>query len=289
MHCVRLKIMNYVEVVIEADLDSGDLLAMIESSETLGAWESNGSLHLYWPEEKWDAATLENLKSVLPRLGITEAASILKICLVPDQDWNAEWAASLKPIKVGRRVRIRQSWHRADAGFDGIELVIDPKRAFGTGHHATTRLVIEWLENHIRGGERVLDVGTGSGILAMVAIRLGASEALGIDNDAVALECAREYSEANGFGTELKLLAASFEDLGVDKFDVVMANLDIRTLPRFGVHLPRLLNAGGIVCLSGLQQQDVNEVSEVLAQADFYIDSSKESEEWVSLSCKLRE
>ena len=164
-------------------------------------------------------------------------------------------------------MRIRQSWHAADPEFRGIELVIDPKRAFGTGYHATTQLVVEWLEEHIRGGERVLDVGTGSAILAMTAIRLGAASALGLDNDPVAVECAAEYAALNGFGGELELRVASFEDLDAGKFDVIVANLDIRTLPRLCEFLKRLMADGAIACLSGLQEQDYEEVAAALAQA----------------------
>ena len=123
---------------------------------------------------------------------------------------------------MGRIAAADYSWNtrphsselaRADPEFSGIELVIDPRRAFGTGYHATTQLVVEWLEAHVRGGGVVLDVGTGSGILAMTAIRLGAASALGVDNDPVAVECAREYAVLNGFGPELELRVASFEDL----------------------------------------------------------------------------
>jgi len=274
--------MNFIEVTIEGSLDSGELLAMLENDESLGAWDAEGVLRLYWSEEKWSPAVLSDLKGALARLGI-EAGSSLVIRSVPDQDWNAKWTASLNPIRLGRRVRIRQSWHSADAAFDGIELVIDPKRAFGTGYHATTQLVVEWLEEHIGGQERILDVGTGSGILAMAAIRLGAASALAVDNDPAALECAREYCETNGFGPELDLRACSFEDLETEVFDVILANLDIRTLPMFCRHMPRLLKARGIACLSGLQQQDLEEISQALSQAGLRINSKKQRDEWLCL------
>ena len=181
---------TFIEVSLRTDVDSGELLAMLQDGESLGSWEKDGILHLFWPEDRWNAAALEDLKNVLAQMGTGVRDEDLTVTAVPDQDWNANWAASLQPILLGRRVRVRQSWHAADPEFRGIELVIDPKRAFGTGYHATTQLVVEWLEAHIRGGERVLDVGTGSAILAMTAIRLGAASALGIDNDPVAVECA---------------------------------------------------------------------------------------------------
>jgi ribosomal protein L11 methyltransferase len=277
---------NYIEISFQTDIDSGELIAMLQDGESLGSWEKDGVLHIFYPENRWSTSALEDLKETLRALGSTVREEALTIQTIPDQDWNATWAASLEPILLGNRVRIRQSWHAADPGFKGIELVIDPKRAFGTGYHATTQLVVEWLEANIRGGERVLDVGTGSGILAMTAIRLGAASALGIDNDPVAIECARECAEGNRFGDELDLRTASFEDLNADKFEVIVANLDIRTLPRLCESVPRLLKPGGRICLSGLQEQDYEEVSEALRRSGFDVKETRRRDDWLSLSIK---
>jgi ribosomal protein L11 methyltransferase len=279
--------MNFIEIAVKSELDSGELLAMLDdSSAVLGSWEADGVIYLYYPEEKWDNAYLTDLKKGLARLGLEDREELLSIREVPDQDWNAVWVSSLQPVRIGRRIRIRQSWHPADEQFDGIELVIDPKRAFGTGYHATTQLVIEWLEDHIRGGERVLDVGTGSAILAMAAIRLGAASAMAIDIDPVAIECAREYGRSNGFGAELDLRVCSYETLEPG-YDIILANMDIRSLPALCRHLPRLLNRGGTVCLSGLQPQDFDEIVGVLAETDLQIRTRTGREEWIALQLKI--
>ena len=275
---------TFIEVSLRTEIDSGELLAMLQDGESLGSWEKDGILHLFWPEDRWNAAALDDLKKVLAQMGAGDAD--LTVTAVPDQDWNATWAASLQPILLGRRVRIRQSWHAVDPEFRGIELVIDPKRAFGTGYHATTQLVVEWLEENIRGGERVLDIGTGSAILAMTANRLGAASALGIDNDPVAVEYAQEYAALNGFGAELELRVASFEDLDAGRFDVIVANLDIRTLPRLCEFLKRLMADGAVACLSGLQEQDYEEVAAALGRAGFTITDRQHRENWLSLSLR---
>jgi ribosomal protein L11 methyltransferase len=274
---------DFVEVSLQAEVDSGELLARLRDSETLGCWEKDGCIHMYWPESQWTPWALADLKRALCEMGAEIAIPSLEIRHVQDQDWNATWAASLHPIRLGRRVRIRQSWHSPDADFEGVELVIDPKRAFGTGYHATTQLVIEWLEARIRGGERVLDVGTGSGILAMAAIRLGAASAMAIDNDPVALECAREYAAVNGFGPELDLRAESVADLKSGNFDVIVANLDGKTMPLLCATLASLMNAEGDACLSGLQPQDYEEIGDALTRAGLRIKSRLEREDWLSL------
>ena len=276
---------NYIEAVFCADVDSGEFLAMLPGGEELGCWENDGVIHIFWPESRWSPETLEELRRTLLIFGIDPTAAGLTVETVPDRDWNAAWAASLTPIRLSGRIGIRQSWHSPDENFDGFELVIDPRRAFGTGHHATTQLVIEWLEKRLYGGERVLDIGTGSGILSMAAIKLGAASALGIDNDPVAIECAREYARVNGFGAELELRAGSFGDCADRDFDVIVANIDGKTLPGLCSELPRLLKPGGLICLSGLQEHDLEEITPALKRAGFSVKTKTSRDEWLALEC----
>ncbi len=274
---------NYIEVTILSSVDSGELLGLLRDDRALGAWEGDGVLHIYWSERDWTPLLLEDLKQALSRMGAGKAGAPLEVQPVPDQDWNARWLQSLKPVHIGRRFRIRQSWYEPDPAFRGFELVIDPKRAFGSGYHATTQLVVEWLEENLRGGEHVLDLGTGTGILAMAAIRLGAAFALGIDEDPVAIECAQENAAANGFGAELKLAAGSLDKVGADCFDLAVANLDRNTILGLCGRLKCTLKKGGRVCLSGLQAEDFDDVAESLAAAGGRILSRLERGEWIAL------
>jgi ribosomal protein L11 methyltransferase len=178
---------------------------------------------------------------------------------------------------------VRPSWSNVEVGQHEIELVIDPKQAFGTGHHATTQLLIEWLEEKIRGGERILDLGTGSGILAMAALRLGAGCAVGLDIDPIAIDCARDYAKANGFGPELQFQVAAVHVPRSERFDLVVASLDRRTILESVPALTLWVTSGAILLLSGLLREDRNDVAVAFAQFGVAIRSFRERDGWLGI------
>ncbi len=274
---------RYIEVHLRTSIDAGELLGLLDEGASLGACEKDGGISLYFPLESWDDGMRASLEDALGRLGETGAAGTLTVTELPDQDWNASWTRSLQPIYLGRRILVRQSWNSAPVPLGGFELVIDPKRAFGTGYHATTRLLAEWLESLVGGGERVLDAGTGSGILAMAALRLGARSALGIDNDPEAIECAKEYAALNGLGAELELRVASLEDLAPEPFDLVLANLDRRILTPYFPALHAYLRPEGRLLVSGLLIEEKDEICALLASAGWSIKEQHERDEWMAL------
>jgi ribosomal protein L11 methyltransferase len=173
-----------------------------------------------------------------------------------------------------------------------IEIVLDPKQAFGTGHHATTRMLLEWLEDLIGGGECVLDVGAGSGILAMVALRLGAASALGVECDPVAVDCARDYAAENGFGDNLEFRCGTLEDIdrhGAWRPDLVLANLDRQTLLLLCDELAQHVSRGARLLLSGILLDQEREIVEAFSKAGAMLSQRREQEGWVALELLMAE
>jgi ribosomal protein L11 methyltransferase len=277
---------GYVEVRLRNFPRAGELVGMLAGGNSLGSWECEDAFYLYWPKECWGVAELRDLEAALACLGT--AGAIVSIKPLPEQDWNARWVASIQPIHLGERIRICQSWNSADPSFSGFELIIDPKRAFGSGYHATTQLLVEMLERHIHPASRVLDIGTGSGILSMVALRLGASSALAIDNDPDAIECARENAALNGFGEELRILAGTLDVVGNERFELLVANLDRNTILQIGGSFGCHVGAGGKALLSGLQPSDLQDVSRVVEESGGKVCRRLQRGEWIAIEVSYR-
>ena len=276
---------DWVDVCIPAELDAGELLGMLDDPAVQGAWEDAGTIHLYWPGDQWNGDRLASVRSVLSRMSrASEAESSLLVNRLPAQDWNQQWAQSVKPLRIGRRLVIRPSWEPVVLQPDEIEIILDPKQAFGTGHHATTRMLLEWLQDDIRGGEVVLDVGAGSGILAMATLRLGAASAVGVECDPVAVECARDYASQNGFGQELELVCGMLSDL-VERVrpDLVLANLDRQTLLALADDLAAYGTAGARLLCSGLLVDQEAEVAARYSKFGLYPTNRREQDGWVAL------
>ncbi len=271
---------EWVDVRITTSVDAGELLSLLDEPSAQGAWQDGQAIHLYWPAHSWSPELLIRLRQAVQQLDCASPAlPEILVQEVPHQDWNRQWARSMKPLHIGRRIVIRPSWKTVAVRADQIEIVLDPKQAFGTGHHATTRMLLEWLEEIVRGGESVLDVGTGSGLLAMVALRLGAAQAVGIDNDPVAIDCAQEYANVNRFGPELALRCATLGSEG--PCDLVLANLDRQTLLQLAE--PLAACTGKVLLVSGVLLDQRDDVVEAFARVNLYSGKQREQEGWLAM------
>ena len=274
--------LSTLAITIPASVDGTELSGCLACPEFLGLWEEDGVLTIYWQGS--EATMRQSLHEALAQLNAVIQDTALQVQLVEPQDWNAQWAASVKPIRIGRRIGIRPSWETMEMPDGGIELVIDPKQAFGTGHHATTQLLLEWLEDlSPLPDSRVLDVGTGSGILSMVALRLGALSALGIDTDAVAIDCAKEYAEVNGFTESLDLRACRTEDIADQPFDIIVANIDRNTILAISPEFSRFRSSATQLFLSGLLEEDECDVVKQLSGHGWIHQAMRECEGWIAL------
>ena len=276
---------EWVDVSIHGAVDPGELLGLLGDPHVQGAWEDQGVTHLYWSRDHWSGDQLGQVRAVLDQLDPSgQSSESLHVGDLPRQDWNRQWAQSVKPLRVGRRLVIRPSWETASLLPGDLDIILDPKQAFGTGHHATTRMLLEWLEELMRGGETVLDVGSGSGILAMAALRLGARSAVGVEIDSVAVDCARECAEQNAFGSELELVCGTLSDVAMGKRpDLVVANIDRQTLLLLADELAAYGAVGSRLFFSGLLLEQVDEVMARYTSLGLYLVHRREQDGWVAL------
>jgi ribosomal protein L11 methyltransferase len=197
---------------------------------------------------------------------------------IPDEDWVAKSRNEFGPIRVTSRLWVVPSWHSPPEA-DALNLVLDPGLAFGTGSHATTRLCLRWLESRITGGETVLDYGCGSGILAIAALKLGASRAVGVDSDPAAVAEARANARRNG-------VAGQFLEGGLPPAftaDLVVANILANPLKVLAPILAERCRRGGQLALSGILAAQAEEVARCYAPW-LEFSAPEEEEGWVCLS-----
>ncbi|MGV8892907.1 MAG: 50S ribosomal protein L11 methyltransferase [Burkholderiaceae bacterium] len=201
---------------------------------------------------------------------------------VEDQDWVRLTQSQFEPIHIGKNIWVVPSWHTAPDP-NGLILELDPGLAFGTGSHPTTRLCMEWLEAHAPQGLSVLDYGCGSGILAMVAHKLGAANVIGVDIDPQAIESATANSTRNNCVIDYYLPDAFGKGAGSQTFDIVVANILSGPLVLMAPMLAARVAAGGALVLSGILAAQAEEVA--AAYAPFIsLTVWAEQDGWVALS-----
>lgn len=206
--------------------------------------------------------------------------------IVHEEDWAAAWKAYFPVLRIGRRIVIRPTWRRHRRAPDDVVIAMDPGMAFGTGLHPTTRLCLAALEPLADDGRltgaRVLDVGCGSGILAIVAVRLGAATALGVDTDPIAIEATTANARRNGLVRRVRARVGSLPS-GEPPFDVVLANLIAGVLVPLAPALRAELAPGGTLVASGIFIDRESEVRAAFEAAGLAVTGRMAEGEWVAL------
>ena len=215
----------------------------------------------------------------------------LRTRLVDEADWAEAWKAYFPVLRVGRRLVIRPTWRRHRRQPDDVVLALDPGMAFGTGLHPTTRLCLAEIEavadRGRLGGARVLDVGCGSGILAIAAVRLGAGSALGVDTDPIAIEATAANARRNRLVRRIRARDGSLPS-GEAPFDVVLANLIAGVLVPLAPALHDELRPAGILVASGIFVDREADVRAAFEAAGLVVDERRAEGEWVALQAHRR-
>lgn len=284
----------YLEISISANQVQQELLipTMIELGCD-GFQEMDNSLLCYIDKSRWTNEKYLSLKNDLKRiLQIVSVNSAVEFREIVEENWNEQWERSLRPIEVGDKLAIKPSWCDYENNDNRIVIQIDPKMSFGTGYHETTRLTLRLLEKYIDVGfsppkaDSMLDVGTGTGILAIAAIKLGATSAVGIDNDKWSIDNANENVIANRVDDKIEISDKTLTEFTDGSYNLIAANLTLNTNIELLDEFRRILCGDGTLLLSGLLDKDKEEMIQHLTAKRFSVIELISENEWIAIAAK---
>lgn len=286
--------MNYLEVAIQVPAASAESLAW-----TLTEWGLPGlimeekrpdepekplaTLKAYLPEVS-QSLSLDSLRQVLTETLGPGTPFELATRSVPEEDWATSWQQYWHVQRIGKRLIVRPSWEEYAPELQDVVITLDPKQAFGTGTHPTTRLCMRALERLAEAGPlgSVYDVGAGSGILAIAALLLGAPHALAVDNDPVAVAAAEENAQFNRVSDRMVNQVGSAADLP-GQVPIVFANILAEVIIMLAPDLYAHTAPGGVLLASGIIARKADEVAAALEQVGYTIQDREAEGEWVGL------
>ncbi len=251
--------------------------------ELLDRDRTHSLIHVYIKQEKAAAECVEFLGSRLDAEGIEYEISVIG---VNEEDWANNWKKYYHTQRIGKRIVVTPSWEEFTPSGDDVQMRLDPGMAFGTGTHDTTRLCLELLEETVTPETHILDVGTGSGILSVGGVLLGAKSALGVDIDPVAVKVANENAEINNVSDKTEFVCGDLTDKVHGKFEVVTANIVADVIIRLLSTVKDYLLKGGVLIVSGIIDTRANEVEDACHEAGFVTEKRLEHGGWVAI--KLR-
>ena len=251
--------------------------------ELLERDRSHSLIHVYIKQEAQAAEAAAFLDERLTAEGIDHETSIVG---VNEEDWANNWKQFYHTQHIGKRLVVSPSWEDYKPAEGEIVMNLDPGMAFGTGTHDTTRLCLELLEECVTPETHILDVGTGSGILAVGGVLLGAPSALGVDIDPVAVKVAKENSELNGTSGRTEFVCGDLTDKVHGKFEIVTANIVADVIIRLLSTVKNYLVKGGTFIISGIIDTRADEVENACREAGFTTEKRLEHGGWVAIMMK---
>jgi len=291
--CSMLSNIGHNSLVIQ---DSADFEDFLEGK--YGAWDYldcelmklrdiETTITLYLPDTEEGRERLREIHKNLEKLktsDVHKALGRLEVSTenLPDENWETSWRKYYNPIKIGKKLLVCPPWEIPDIK-DRETILIDPGMAFGTGIDETTRLCLEALENTVMPGHSVLDIGCGSGILAIGALKLGAASALGVDTAVDAVKSAKQNAELNKIFDRVDFVFGNAVDIITEKHDIVCANISADVIIDLASDFSRYMMTGSVLILSGIIEEREQDVISTMLDLGFTLCDRKEENGWVCL------
>jgi ribosomal protein L11 methyltransferase len=244
---------NYTKLSIQATEEQGEILAAYLAEFPFDSFDyAEGLFNAYIPQSEFEECS-DAVEAMLHNEGILD----YYFESIEAQNWNALWESNFEEVEVKGKVLIRAPFHEARPHYKGLEVIIQPKMSFGTGHHATTRLMVEMLLGSKIEGKNLLDMGSGTGVLAIVAAKLGAASVLAVEIDDMAEESVRENILLNGVSDKIESVCGDASAIEGRKFDIVLANINRNVLLADMKSYAATLSHGGEIVMSGFYEEDI--------------------------------
>ncbi len=286
--------MKWLEISVEVDAEAAEAVAevlsryapngvAIEMPGAESALQGPMTVKAYVPVGPDTPRVQDQVARALWHMGQIYPIPEPSFAVVAEADWANAWKEHFYPLRVGQRIVIKPTWRELETTPDDILIELDPGMAFGTGLHPTTQMCLMTLEQEVRPGMRVLDLGTGSGILALAAAKLGAGAVLALDTDPVAVAAARENVQRNGEAETVDVAQGSLAQVTGD-YDLVVVNIladVILALAQEG--LAERVRPGGRWVTAGMIEPQVAQVTEALQAAGLRVTGQRQIADWVTL------
>jgi len=248
------------------------LCAELNALGSEGVWDKGTEVEAYFPKEGWDQ---KQLYETLSNYGLENS---FHVAILEDKNWNEEWESGFDPIRIDDEVLIRATFHEQERGFK-YELVIDPRMSFGTGHHATTRLMIDMMLTMDLSGKKVLDMGSGTGVLSFLAAQMGAAEVVGVELDSNSVDNARDNAKYNP-SEGVSFFEGSHEAIPDTQFDVILSNITRNINRTLLPHLMEKLLTNGYLVMAGFLNFDLEEMVRLCAEHGARLIRNKSLDDW---------
>jgi len=276
--------MNYIKLIIELPDDYHEhVIAELMDLDFYGFEQQDNKLIAFVEKPRFNDTHRESIEQMFDAL---PGASFVELSEVEEENWNATWEDSIKPQIIGPFF-VRPTWSLENPPEGKILLEIDPKMSFGTGYHPTTRLILKQLEKIECRDKRILDAGTGTGILAIAACKLGAKRVIGFDFDPLCEQNASENALINNVDSKLDIRLGGFEQVNHEQpFDLILANINRNVILEFLNNMISLLSKNGILCLSGLLDTDEKRIQDELKKFPVKVTDVRKEEEWIMIQAE---